>query len=272
MSKNNIEIKYRTWHKGIPPQRIKLKIPGWAGDSWGHSNQCKPQPWHCVPFTDGSTYGLELIYPFDTECEVANVNGEITFSGDFSHENSWDTTNPKKPPFSAFAPGHYGFTSSLDIKPPPEYVVRLEPHPRFFTDTVGDCPIAVPGHIHRFWPKIFFIVFKSPLPGQTHIFRKNEPYAQVLIVPEKVSYDLVEMSPVEKDARIRLEKIINANRKQLSKNMWKDHKDNNFDDKYKQVKLIYSRLNHDDKALADYLTNIPTKKASFKPILCGFKK
>src|SRR5581483_5793386 len=116
--------------KGLPPRQIRLQIPGWAGDSHDHGDGAKPQPWHCPPWVDGSTYGLELIYPFDTECHVVNDNGEIKFIGDFSPEQP---TGIKFPPFMTFAPGHYGYTSALDIQVPDDHVLRIEPHPRFYT-------------------------------------------------------------------------------------------------------------------------------------------
>ena len=76
---DKLEIKYRTYYKGIPPKKIKLKIPGWSGDSKDYGDGAKPQPWHCVPFVEGSTYGLELIYPFETECVVTREDGKIKF-------------------------------------------------------------------------------------------------------------------------------------------------------------------------------------------------
>src|SRR6185436_6341020 len=64
---NDIYLKYRTWFKGTPPRQIKLEVPGWSGDK----NWDVGQAWHCKPYNDGSTYGLELLYPFDTECTVS---------------------------------------------------------------------------------------------------------------------------------------------------------------------------------------------------------
>ena len=40
----------------------------------------------------------------------------------------------------------------------------------------------------------FFLVFKSPPEGKTHIFRPGEPFAQIPIVPEEATFDLVPMS------------------------------------------------------------------------------
>src|SRR5690606_23982786 len=148
-----LEVKYRLWYKGIPPKPIKLQIPGWAGENNDHSDGAKPQPWMCPPFVDGSTYGLELIYPFETECRITRKNNEVIFNGDFSKESVWDDSRqaipPGSPPFLSFAPDHYGMTSSLDIMPPENYCFRIEPHPRFYTDQTGECPIAVAGNIQR---------------------------------------------------------------------------------------------------------------------------
>jgi hypothetical protein len=62
--------------------------------------------------------------------------------------------------------------------------VRTEPHPRFYTDTTGTVPIAVPALLRtEWWPMISFVVFKSPAEGETHIFRPGEPMLQILILP-----------------------------------------------------------------------------------------
>lgn len=156
----DIEIKYKTWYKGVGPKPIKLEIPGWSGHNHNHSSGEKPQPWHCPPFVAGSTYGLELIYPFESECLVRTRDGKVEFEGDFTTESR--ECSVKLPPFSNFAPGHYGFTSSLDIECDPDYVIRLEPHPRYYVDTVGDVPLCITGHLESWWPRIFFIVFKAP--------------------------------------------------------------------------------------------------------------
>jgi hypothetical protein len=236
---DTIEVRFRTWYKGLPPQPIKLKIPGWAGDSHDHSDGAKPQPWHCPPFVDGSTYGLELLYPFKSECKVVNDGGVVKFEGDFSSEQ---TEGIKWPPFDVFAPGHYGFTSSLDIVGPPGYIIRVEPHPRYYTDTTWTCPCAVPGHIQsEWWSRIFFVVFKSPPPGNYHIFRYKEPYAQILILPKRVSYDICPMDYEETKARNNLDNLINHADKTLADNNWVDHEGHHFNDKYKVLGRVYAK-------------------------------
>lgn len=236
-----LEIKYRTWYKGVPPRPIKLQIPGWGGEANQHTNGDKPQPWHCVPFVEGNTYGLELCYPFDSECRVTLEAGKPIFSGDFSKEQV-DLPNLTLPPFSSFSPGHFGMTSALDIKVPEGYVLRTETHPRFYTDETGTVPCCLPGHLQtEWWPRIFFVVFKNPYPGQTIIFRKGEPYGQILIVPKKIIYDIKQMTDAEISERTSNETKIDQYAKQICKNDWHDHKCQNFDDKYKVLSRTFAK-------------------------------
>lgn len=226
----------------MPPKPIKLSVPGWAGDSRGHGDGDKPQPWHCVPFVEASTYGLELIYPFESETRVTTTKNGVEFDcPGFEKEFEGTDLGLQGPPFSKFAPGHYGMSSSLDIKPPSGFVLRLEPHPKFFTDTEYTTPLMVPGHIQSWWSHIFFVVFKSPPPGQTHIFRKNEPYGQILIVPERMTYDVQKMSDIESMSRQVRENKISSLAGKLCKHSWTDHLGNTFNDKYKQLNSIYAR-------------------------------
>ena len=237
---NKLEIKWRAWYQGQPPRQTKLQIPGWAGLPNEHKTGDKPQPWHCVPFVEATTYPLELFYVFDTECHVKMVNNEIVFDGDFSEEQK--KCNVGLPPFLSFSPGHFGMTSALDIQVPSEYILRLETHPRFYTDTTNTVPCALPGHLQtEWWPKFFFVVFKNPMPNQTIIFKKNEPYAQILILPKKVEYKVSEMNQEESTKRFLLDEKIDKYAKDFVKNDWFDYKGNNFDDKYKILNAIFAK-------------------------------
>ena len=238
-----IDVRWRTKHKGLPPRAIKLQIPGWAGHDTDHGDGATPQPWHCPPFVEGSTYGLELVYPFVTECHVTLRNGAIHFDADFTAEMD---PSMKDPPFKQFAPHHYGFTSALDLQVPDDMVVRVEAHPRFFTDTTGTVACAVPGHIHSaFWPRIFFVVFKAPGPGQTHVFRNGEPYAQVLVVPRKSSYDLKPMIEAEAKAREVMSAMINEASDEIAKHSWVDVHGQHFNDKYKVLQSTFLKRGHE---------------------------
>lgn len=238
---DKIKLKWRSFFGAnqFPPKQIKLEIPGWAGDSKKYGDGNSPQPWHCLPFVEGSTYGIELIYPFETECVVKNIDGLTIFEGDFSSEEK--KYNHPMPPFMSFAPGHFGFTSSFDLQPPENYIVRVEPHPKYYTDQTWTTPLPVVGHIQsEWWTKIFFVVFKQPPLGGKYVFRKGEPYAQILILPKKVCYEISEMNETEKRSRQSLEAKICKYSKNFAKT-WVDDKGNNFDDKYKILSKNFAK-------------------------------
>ena len=70
--------------------------------------------------------------------------------------------------------------------------IKIEPHPRFYTDPTDTVPIAVPALLREWWPMMFFLVFKSPAEGRTHIFGANEPFAQFTVIPAESDFELVE--------------------------------------------------------------------------------
>lgn len=248
---NEILVKYRTWHFGSPPRPIKLQIPGWSGHDRLRENGAIPQPWHCPPFVEGNTYGHELIYPFKNECKVKRIKNEIVFEGDFSSEpwmiNSQGKTitgnepTMKTPPMMTFAPTHYGMSSAIDLEPPEGYVLRTEPHPRFYTDDTGTVPCLICGHIQRWWSRIFFVVFKAPREGEVHIFRPGEPYGQVLFVPQKNNVSFQEFTDEEKAKRELRDSEIGANASKIATSSWKDHKGFTFDNKYKTLSSAYQQ-------------------------------
>ena len=66
-------LKRRQQRQPHHPQPIRLKMPGWGGSAaMRMENGSEPQPWHCPPFVDGSAYGIELIYHYETECHIVN--------------------------------------------------------------------------------------------------------------------------------------------------------------------------------------------------------
>jgi hypothetical protein len=237
-----IELGYRAWNAAQPPRRIKLAIPGWAGDDVPARDGARAQPWHCRPFVDAASYGIELVYGFETECRVSRADdGSVRFDGDFSAEieRARAAGTELTPPFGVFAPHHYGMSAALDVLPPPGHVLRVEPHPRFFTDTTGTVPAAVPGHIERFWPRMFFVVFKAPAPGETHVFRTGEPFAQLLVVPAQATYALAEMPPEQAEDRKTQDRQMTSLGFLLAKHLWQAENGLWFDDKYKQLLRIF---------------------------------
>jgi hypothetical protein len=206
-SMDDLVVKYSATPKVVAPAPIRLKIGDWAGSPQKMVDGSEPQPWHCLPFLEGSTYGLELVYPYESECQVVGENGTIRFKWDFAREPGQVVSGGE---FVSFAPRdaskYYFFNTGLDIQPPPGHVTRTEPHPRYFTDDSGTVPLAMIGHLQGEWySRRLFVVFRGPRQGQCHIFRKGEPYAQLLFVPQAVKYSTVPLSAEENDLRRKRE-------------------------------------------------------------------
>jgi hypothetical protein len=244
-------VKYRSLDGGAPPRPIKLQIPGWSGSDTGHGDGSPAQPWHCPPFVEGSTYAHELLYPYKSECRVRRIGGKVLFEGDFSEE-IWmigengeyvtgDQERKKTPPMMCFADGHYGMSGNYDMEPPEGYIVRTEPHPRFYTDNTGTVPCLVPGHIQRWWSRIFFVVFKSPREGETHVFRHGEPYGQILVLPQRNPSSFVPFSDEERAKRENRDRRIGEHGSNIASKKWTDSSGLSFDDKYKVLSSAYSR-------------------------------
>jgi hypothetical protein len=249
-----IPVEYRTWHIGQPPRRTKLDIGGWAGDNtWK-----KPQAWHCKPFSDATTYGLELIYPWETTCEVTcDENGKCHFFGDFTKEKPKGSGDAWEP-FGAFAPWHFGFVSMIDIKTQLGYGLMVQPHPRIYADKNGSTPIAIPGLLEMdWWPEVFFIVFKAPLPGCKLIFKKGDPVATFTIVPKNIKYDIKEMSEEEQNTRAKRQGNLEQKWEKMCTRVFhcEDGKEF-FDNKYKVLSNIAKREGLD--VVNSYLDD-PTK-------------
>src|ERR1700730_14546143 len=100
----------------------------WGGPPVKMVDGADPQPWHCLPFVEGSTYGLELVYPHETECQVVHDGQTIHFEYDHAKEPGGVLTGFE---FGAFSPvkaaKFYLFNTRLDVQCPPGYVLRTEP-------------------------------------------------------------------------------------------------------------------------------------------------
>ena len=138
--------------------------------------------------------------------------------------------------FRSFGDLYYTYQLSLDLKVEEGYAVRTEPHPRFYTDPTDTTPIAVPALIRRWWPMIFFLVFKSPPEGKTHIFRPGEPFAQILMVPEEATFELVPMSNEEAAEReMQSSAFIAAAQRLSAETKWTSATNTVFDGTYRHI-------------------------------------
>ena len=186
-------VKYRQFGPRNPPQPIKIAVPGWAGDKSPRADGSHEQPWHCIPFSESARYGLELLYPFETELRVTTVDGKVKLDADWGpplpDAGSW-------PPFRPFGDDYYSYQLSLDLAVPTGFAIRTEPHPRYFTDPTYTTPLAVPALIRSdWWPMTFFSIFRAPPPGVTHVFRKGEGMMAFTVLPADPDLTLEPMDP-----------------------------------------------------------------------------
>jgi tetratricopeptide (TPR) repeat protein len=231
----DLVIKYSATGKVIAPQPIRLKIGDWAGPPEKMVDGSEPQPWHCLPFLEGSTYGLELVYQYETECQVVGADGTIRFDWDFAREPGQVVSGGEFVPFAPReASKYYLFNTGLDIQPPPGHVTRTEPHPRYFTDDSGTVPLAMIGHLQGEWySRRLFVVFRGPRQGQRHLFRKGEPYAQLLFMPQKSNYAMTPFTAEEDAHRRKLESGIGTTKALIADNIWHDKAGMPFNNHYK---------------------------------------
>ena len=162
------EVKYRLNEPRLAPRRTKLEIPGWAGEREQRVDGSHEYVWHCLPFSEGAQYGIELFYPYDNELHVSTREGRLHLEGDFGPPPDEDL---QWPPFKNFGDKFYTYQILLDLRPGPGFAIRTEPHPRFYTDRTDTVPIAVPALVRNWWPMMFFTVFKAPAEGGTPHFQ-----------------------------------------------------------------------------------------------------
>ena len=186
--------------------------------------------WHCLPFTEAARAGVELCYPHADALLVAKRDGILRFDGDFGLDDA------RRPPFRGFGTDYFTYQLLLDLKVETGFALRTEPHPRFFTDTTGTVPVAVPAVIRHWWPMIYFAVFKSPPEGQTHVFRPGEPFMQVTVVPEEDAPELVPMPDEEAAERELQSRRIHESRSTLgADSRWVSATDTVFDGTYRRL-------------------------------------
>lgn len=223
-------VKYRSINPDLCPRRTRLEVPGWAGQPEPRADGSQEYPWHCIPFSEAARAGIELPYPYDDELRVSTRDGVLSFDGDFGDGDE------RRPPFRSFGKDYYTYQILIDLKVDEGFAIKVETHPRFYSDRTGTVPIAVPAVIRHWWPMINFVVFKSPSEGQTHVFRRGEPMLQVSIVQPDVRPELEEMPEAEAAERELQSRRIHASRSTLSADtQWASATDTVFDGTYRRI-------------------------------------
>lgn len=228
------EVKYRHFNPGLQPRRTKVEIPGWAGKSSPRVDGSHEYAWHCTPFTESAQYGIEIFYPYENELQVSRKDGELRFDGDFGPAPDSDL---QWPPFRTFGREYYTHQLLLDLKVDKDWAIRTEPHPRFYTDTTGTCPIAVPALLRtEWWPMMSFVVFKAPVVGQVHIFRPGEAMLQIFVLPITCDFTLMPMNEEEAAEREMRARRIHASRSTLAADLiWTSNTNTVFDGTYRYL-------------------------------------
>jgi hypothetical protein len=229
------EVKFRLVNPGLRPRHTKLEMPGWAGQPQPRTDGAQEYAWHCLPFTEGAQYGIEVFYPYDNEFRVSKKDGKLVLEGDFGSPP--DDSDLMWPPFRTFGQDFYSHQFLLDLMVGKEWAVRTEPHPRFYTDPTDTTPIAVPALLRtEWWPMISFVIFKAPAEGRTHIFRPGEPMLQILIVPVTADFKLVPMTEEEAAEREMRGRRIHASRPHLAaETTWTSQTNTVFDGTYRHL-------------------------------------
>jgi len=227
-------LKYRIVGPCPPPRRTEVPVPGWGGEPHPRTDGSHEQVWHCAPFSEGARYGLEMIYPFEQELRVRTVRGRVKLEADWGPD-PLDGLN--WPPFRSFGEAFYSYQILLDLKVPPGWSIRTEPHPRFYADPTDTTPIAVPALIRTdWWPMIFFVIFKAPPRGAVHVFRKGEPFAQAIVIPTEPDLTIEPMDEEEAAERELQARRIHASRDTLSgSTRWLSSTHTVFDGTYRHL-------------------------------------
>lgn len=228
-------VKFRQFGDRPAPQPIRVTVPGWAGAKEPRADGRHEQPWHCIPFSESARYGLELVYPYEAELRVTTEDGRVRLNADWgpapaSMAGAW-------PPFRPFGHDYYSYQLSLDLEVPPGFAVRTEPHPRYFTDPTYSTPLAVPALIRtEWWPMIFFCIFRAPPPGATHVFRKDEPFIALTILPADPDLTLEPMDAQTAAQREMRSRRLAANRDRLAEGTrWTSDTHTIFDGTYRNL-------------------------------------
>ena len=227
-------VKYRLANPGLKPRRTKLEMPGWGGTPQPRADGSHEQVWHCMPFTEGAQYGIEVFYPYPNELRVTTRDGQIALEGDFGPDPE---TGHNWPPFRPFGENYYTYQLLLDLQVPDDMAVRTEPHPRFYTSPTDDVPVAVPALLRTsWWPMISFVVFKAPPEGRVHVFRQGEPFMQMIVVPVEPEFELLPMTEEEAAERELRDRRIYDSRPALAKDTtWLSSTKTVFDGTYRHI-------------------------------------
>ena len=232
-------IKYRMIEERLRPRRTKLQIPGWAGKPEPRADGSHEYAWHCVPFSEAAQYGVEVFYPYANELRVSTREGRLVFDGDFGPAPEdgryW-------PPFRTFGEQFYTYQILLDLKVEAGFAIKIEPHPRFYTDPTDTVPIAVPALIRNWWPMMSFGL--QVTGGRPHAcLPTGRADGAVHAIPADCDFELVEMGEEEAAERELQSRRIHESRDNLgADSQWTSASNTVFDATYRRLHGAATKL------------------------------
>jgi hypothetical protein len=168
-------------YQGIAPKKPSIKIPGWGGEATNDQFQ----PWHLQSFIDMAECGVELIFPYD----------DVSIREDIIS------------PFVQIAENYYSLQTETLIVSPDNYNILILPHYRYYTDP-HQTPLPIACAAQGDWyPYNLSVIFRKT----NCIFRKNEPYAQVLVIPRK-EYLITPLTNTEITDKAKAKEYIETNK------------------------------------------------------------
>lgn len=230
----DLEIAYRTWVDSVPsPRKLQVEVPGWGGTR----DMGMPQPWHCKPFLDGNSLGIELFWGLPATVVITGDGVDAQIEGDL------EPITGTKDTISQFARGHYGINSNYHLRVPPGWGLLVLPHPRWSLDPYqSELPAIVPGLLESaWWPHLFFVVSRIPPAGVRHVFRYGEPFCQVLPVPLDVGVKLRRMDEAERAEAMANEAFCKDDYHTVSTHSWWSENQHHFGNIYKVLSRRFRR-------------------------------
>ena len=135
-------VKYRLFDPRLQPRRTKLEMPGWAGHPEPRKDGSHEYAWHCMPFTEGAQYGIEIFYPYDNELRVTQARRRGRARRRFRPVAGSRRAMAAVPQLRRGV--LYLSAAARSARSATDMAVRTEPHPRFYTEPTDDVPLAVP--------------------------------------------------------------------------------------------------------------------------------
>ena len=120
-------VKLRYFEPRLAPRRTKLEVPGWGGKPEPRRDGSHEHPWHCIPFSEGAQYGIELFYPYDNELRVTKRDGQVALESEWGPDPD---TGVNWPPFRRFGEEYYSYQLLFDPMVPDDMAALVQPHPR----------------------------------------------------------------------------------------------------------------------------------------------